>query len=54
MKPHSKFLKEPVNMKFLSCKMCLVSLLSTYYDGENGQVNFVVLSINYWVSNFVK
>lgn len=54
MKPHSKFLMEPVNMNFLSCEMCLVSLLSTHYDGENGKLKVLVLSINYRDSYFVK
>lgn len=54
MKPHSKFLMEPVNLNFLSCERCLVYLLSTFYDGENGQVKFLVLSISYCGSYFVK
>lgn len=54
MKPHSKFLMEPVNLNFLSCKMCLVYLLSTFYDGENPQVKFLISSISYHVSYFVQ
>lgn len=54
IKPHSKFLMESVNLNFLSSEMCLVYLLSTFYDGENGHVKFLVLCISYCVSYFVK